>query len=128
MEIKRSTAVATAKQSLSGDALVVSVAAASIVAKVTWDRFMTRLGLAHPATASNGIWATACPSISQRLPVWADHSPSEVVAPVAPNSRFWAAPLMGDRRVVASLARLLYSCPVPAVSPARANALRLPAC
>ena len=33
---------------VSGDALVVSVAAASIVAKVTRDRFMTRLGLAHP--------------------------------------------------------------------------------
>jgi ribonuclease HII len=32
---------------VSGDALVVSVAAA-IVAKVTRDRFMTRLGLAHP--------------------------------------------------------------------------------
>jgi len=33
---------------LSGDALVLSVAAASIVAKVTRDRLMTRLGLAHP--------------------------------------------------------------------------------
>lgn len=33
---------------VSGDALVVSVAAASIVAKVTRDRLMTRLGLAHP--------------------------------------------------------------------------------
>src|SRR5215831_3691692 len=33
---------------VSGDALVVSVAAASIVAKVTRDRFMTRLGLAYP--------------------------------------------------------------------------------
>src|SRR5262249_2720383 len=33
---------------VSGDTLVVSVAAASIVAKVTRDRLMTRLGLAHP--------------------------------------------------------------------------------
>jgi ribonuclease HII len=33
---------------VSGDALVVSVAAASIVAKVTRDRLMTRLGLAYP--------------------------------------------------------------------------------
>jgi len=33
---------------VSGDALVTSIAAASIVAKVTRDRLMTRLGLAHP--------------------------------------------------------------------------------
>ena len=33
---------------VSGDALVLSVAAASIVAKVTRDRLMVRLGLAHP--------------------------------------------------------------------------------
>jgi ribonuclease HII len=33
---------------VSGDALVVSIAAASIVAKVTRDRLMKRLGLAHP--------------------------------------------------------------------------------
>jgi len=33
---------------VSGDALVSSIAAASIVAKVTRDRLMTRLGLAHP--------------------------------------------------------------------------------
>ncbi len=33
---------------ISGDALVLSVAAASIVAKVTRDRLMARLGLAHP--------------------------------------------------------------------------------
>ena len=33
---------------VSGDALVASVAAASIVAKVTRDRLMVRLGLAHP--------------------------------------------------------------------------------
>ncbi|MGB6559169.1 MAG: ribonuclease HII, partial [Pseudolabrys sp.] len=33
---------------VSGDALVVSVAAASIVAKVTRDRLMTQLGRAHP--------------------------------------------------------------------------------
>jgi ribonuclease HII len=33
---------------VSGDALVASIAAASIVAKVTRDRLMTRLGLAHP--------------------------------------------------------------------------------
>jgi ribonuclease HII len=33
---------------ISGDALVVSIAAASIVAKVTRDRLMMRLGAAHP--------------------------------------------------------------------------------
>ena len=33
---------------ISGDALVLSIAAASIVAKVTRDRLMTRLGLQHP--------------------------------------------------------------------------------
>jgi ribonuclease HII len=33
---------------VSGDALVSSIAAASIVAKVTRDRLMTRLGLVHP--------------------------------------------------------------------------------
>jgi ribonuclease HII len=33
---------------ISGDALVLSIAAASIVAKVTRDRLMTRLALAHP--------------------------------------------------------------------------------
>src|SRR6185436_21056983 len=33
---------------VSGDALLVSIAAASIVAKVTRDRLMTRLGLAYP--------------------------------------------------------------------------------
>jgi ribonuclease HII len=33
---------------VSGDALVLSIAAASIVAKVTRDRLMARLGLAHP--------------------------------------------------------------------------------
>ena len=33
---------------VSGDALVTSIAAASIVAKVTRDRFMARLGLTHP--------------------------------------------------------------------------------
>jgi ribonuclease HII len=33
---------------VSGDALVSSIAAASIVAKVTRDRLMARLGLAHP--------------------------------------------------------------------------------
>src|SRR6201998_540216 len=33
---------------ISGDALVLSIAAASIVAKVTRDRLMTRLAVAHP--------------------------------------------------------------------------------
>jgi ribonuclease HII len=33
---------------VSGDAIIVSIAAASIVAKVTRDRLMTRLALAHP--------------------------------------------------------------------------------
>jgi len=33
---------------VSGDALVLSIAAASIVAKVTRDRLMKRVGIAHP--------------------------------------------------------------------------------
>jgi ribonuclease HII len=33
---------------ISGDALVTSIAAASIVAKVTRDRLMTQVGAAHP--------------------------------------------------------------------------------
>ena len=33
---------------ISGDAIIASVAAASIVAKVTRDRLMTRLGVLHP--------------------------------------------------------------------------------
>jgi ribonuclease HII len=33
---------------ISGDAIVASIAAASIVAKVTRDRLMTRLGMLHP--------------------------------------------------------------------------------
>jgi ribonuclease HII len=33
---------------ISGDALVLSIAAASIVAKVTRDRLMARVGAAHP--------------------------------------------------------------------------------
>ena len=33
---------------ISGDAIIASIAAASIIAKVTRDRLMTRLGLAHP--------------------------------------------------------------------------------
>ncbi len=33
---------------ISGDAIIASIAAASIVAKVTRDRLMARLGLAHP--------------------------------------------------------------------------------
>jgi ribonuclease HII len=36
------------KAVISGDALVLSIAAASIVAKVTRDRLMRRIGLAHP--------------------------------------------------------------------------------
>ena len=33
---------------ISGDAIIASIAAASIVAKVTRDRLMTRLGMLHP--------------------------------------------------------------------------------
>src|SRR5207302_9881593 len=33
---------------ISGDAIIASIAAASIVAKVTRDRLMTRMGLIHP--------------------------------------------------------------------------------
>jgi ribonuclease HII len=52
---------------ISGDALVTSIAAASIVAKVTRDRLMMRMGLATRATASSAIWATACRSTFHAL-------------------------------------------------------------
>ena len=51
---------------ISGDAIIASIAAASIVAKVTRDRLMTRLGLRIRATASSATRATACRSISRR--------------------------------------------------------------
>ena len=52
---------------VSGDALVSSIAAASIVAKVTRDRLMGAARRSRiPATASSATWATACPSISPR--------------------------------------------------------------
>ena len=52
---------------ISGDAIIASIAAASIVAKVTRDRLMMRLGACSiPVTASSITRVTACPSISAR--------------------------------------------------------------
>jgi ribonuclease HII len=78
---------------VSGDALLVSIAAASIVAKVTETGYCSALLIR--ATALNGTWATACLSISRRLPAWAQ--PSTTAGPLRlwpPNSPLWAAPPM----------------------------------
>ena len=48
MAATASMPAATARRSIGGDGLVASIAAASIVAKVTRDRLMTCLGAAHP--------------------------------------------------------------------------------
>ena len=46
---------------IGGDGLLASIAAASIVAKVTRDRLMTCLGAAHPGYGFERTRATACP-------------------------------------------------------------------
>ena len=89
---------------VSGDALVVSVAAASIVAKVTRDRLMTRLGLAHPgygferhmgysvpehfaALARSGRLFTTAGPLRRSQPnslLWAVRCSDEVIAELLP--------------------------------------------
>ena len=114
---------------VSGDALVLSVAAASIVAKVTRDRLMGRLGLAHPGYGFERHMGYSVPEHFEalaRLGPTVHHRKS--FAPVAAKlAALGGARRRGGRRVVASLARLLYLCAVPfRFSPFRANALRLP--
>ena len=97
---------------VSGDALVLSVAAASIVAKVTRDRLMTRLGLAHPGYGFERHMGYSVPehfAALARLGPTIHHRKS--FAPVAAKLAALGRGLRrGDGRVVASLARLLYSC------------------
>ena len=102
---------------VSGDALVASIAAASIVAKVTRDRLMTRLGLAHPGY---GFERHMGYSVPEHFAALARLGPSihhrRSFAPVA--EKLAALPGIGrrrlrrgHRRVVASLAGVLYCCP-----------------
>src|SRR5580704_7539802 len=51
---------------IGGDGIVASIAAASIVAKVTRDRLMAAMARRIPATASSATRATACPNIAPR--------------------------------------------------------------
>ena len=57
---------------IDGDALVPSISAASIIAKVARDRLMMRLGGEYPAMASSAIWAMARPSIAPPSRAWPD--------------------------------------------------------
>ena len=52
---------------ISGDALVLSIAAASIVAKVTRDRLMTRIGVAHPGYGFERHMGYAVPEHARAL-------------------------------------------------------------
>ncbi len=115
---------------VSGDALVLSVAAASIVAKVTRDRLMTRLGLAHPGY---GFERHMGYSVPEHFAALAKLGPTihhrKSFAPVAAKlAALGGALRRSHSALVASLARLLYCCPVPtAFTLPRANALRLSA-
>ena len=113
---------------VSGDALVASIAAASIVAKVTRDRLMTRLGLAHPGY---GFERHMGYSVPEHFAALARLGPSihhrRSFAPVAEKLAALGRRLRrGDRRVVASLARLLYLCPraIPKIA-RRAHAAKI---
>ncbi len=91
---------------VSGDALVLSIAAASIVAKVTRDRLMMRLGLAHPGY---GFERHMGYSVPEHFAALRQARPLRASPPLVRAGRREAAAL-GDgrrdhRRVVASLAR-----------------------
>ncbi len=113
---------------VSGDALLLSVAAASIVAKVTRDRLMGRLGREFPAMASSATWAIRCRSISRRSPAW--DRPSTIADP----SRRWrpSLPRWAGLPTRPSPSCCLFSPPSLSLPgslpfhPSRANALRLP--
>ena len=65
---------------VSGDALVLSIAAASIVAKVTRDRLMMRLGLAHPGYGFERHMGYSVPEHFAALgPARPDHPPPPVL-------------------------------------------------
>ena len=65
----------------SGDALVLSIAAASIIAKVTRDRLMGGSAPPIPVTASSATWDTACPSICRAGAARADRPSPPVLCP-----------------------------------------------
>ena len=58
---------------IGGDGIVLSIAAASIIAKVTRDRLMCALAQDAPATVSSSTRVTACRSISRR---WTGSGPT----------------------------------------------------
>ena len=99
---------------ISGDALVASIAAASIVAKVTRDRLMMRLGVAHPGYGFERHMGYSVPEHFEalnRLGPTVHHRRS--FAPVAPPMAI-SAPCRRDSRQgrcrrVASLAQGLIS-------------------
>ena len=114
---------------VSGDALVLSVAAASIVAKVTRDRLMVRLGLAHPGYGFERHMGYSVPehfAALVRLGPTIHHRKS--FAPVAARlAALGVALRRGHLRLVASLAGLLYSCPVSQpFSPRRGQCITFP--
>ena len=66
---------------ISGDAIIASIAAASIVAKVTRDRLMTRDSRSRiPATASSATRGYSVPEhVAALRAAWADHPPPPLV-------------------------------------------------
>ena len=97
---------------ISGDAIVASIAAASIVAKVTRDRLMGRLALAHPGYGFERNMGYSVPehfAALARLGPTIHHRRS--FAPVA--AQLWRMCRAGGRNIagrVASLAAALYLC------------------
>jgi len=80
---------------ISGDAIVASIAAASIVAKVTRDRLMTRLGAAHPGYGFERHMGYSVPehfAALERLGPTVHHRRS-----FAPVAKAWGDPVEGER-------------------------------
>ena len=102
---------------VSGDALIASVAAASIVAKVTRDRLMTRLGLAFPGYGFERHMGYSVPEHFAALArLGADRAPPQILRAGGRQAcRAGRRLRRGRRRVVASLAGVLYSwfCFIP---------------
>ena len=92
---------------IGGDGLVASIAAASIVAKVTRDRLMACLGAAHPGYGFERHMGYSVPEHFRRVgPAGSDHpSPSLVFAGGDRVGRSWRWPMPCLRRI-ASLACL----------------------
>jgi ribonuclease HII len=79
---------------ISGDALVLSIAAASIVAKVTRDRLMMQIGAAHPGYGFERHMGYSVPehfAALQRLGPTIHHRRS--FSPVAIADGLWTAPV-----------------------------------